>query len=104
MTESTEDLGHAVFVRFDFGDDFDRARVTKVAKEARSMFEDMPGLRQKVFTVDEAGHSATNFYVWDTAEQAQAFFTPHLTERVIGLYGVPPTITYAEIEAVVRNK
>jgi hypothetical protein len=104
MADSTQDLGQAVFVRFDFGDDFDRARVTKVAREARSMFEGMPGLRQKVFTVDEAGRSATNFYVWDTADQAKAFFTPQLTEVVIGLYGVPPTITYADVEAVVRNK
>jgi hypothetical protein len=102
--DSTQDLGTAVFVRFDFGDEFDRSRVTKVAQEARSMFEGMPGLRQKVFTVDEAGRSATNFYVWDTTEQAEAFFTPQLTEMVIGLYGVRPTITYADVEAVVRNE
>jgi heme-degrading monooxygenase HmoA len=93
----------AVEVVFDFGDDFDRERVAKVAHEARSMFEGMPGLRSKVFTVDEAARRATNFYVWDSAEQAKAFFGPELTARVTSLYGVAPTIRYADVLQVVDN-
>jgi hypothetical protein len=93
----------AVIVAFEFGDDFDGERVANVAREARSMFEGMPGLRSKVFAVDEVGRRATNFYVWDSAEQAHAFFTPELTERVTGLYGVAPMISYADVLAIVDN-
>ena len=35
-------------------DDFDRERVVKIAAGARDMFQGMPGLRSKAFTVDEA--------------------------------------------------
>ena len=42
-----------VSVVFDYDGDFDRSRVVEVAKNARKMFEGLPGLRFKVFTLDE---------------------------------------------------
>jgi hypothetical protein len=92
-----------VYVTFDYEGDFDRARVTKVAEEARGMFEGMPDLRWKFFTFDEKEQRATNFYVWDTREAAERFFTDDLRARVTGLYGVAPTIDYVEIAQVVDN-
>ena len=53
-----------VTVTFRYDEDFDRARVMSIAQEARGMFEGMPGLRSKVFTVDDDGRRAMNFYVW----------------------------------------
>jgi hypothetical protein len=38
-----------------------------------------------------------NAYVWDAQEAAEAFFTDELRERVTGLYGVSPTLSYLEI-------
>jgi heme-degrading monooxygenase HmoA len=92
-----------VFVTFHYEEDFDRARVEKVAAESRSMFEGMPGLRSKVFTFDEDARRATNFHVWDSEEAARGFFSPDLAERVVGLYGVPPEIEYVEIAEIVDN-
>jgi hypothetical protein len=43
-----------VSVVFAYDRDFDRSRVREVAKNARKMFEDLPGLRFKVFTLDES--------------------------------------------------
>ena len=37
-----------VSVVFDYDGDFDRSRVIEVAKNARKMFEGLPGLRFKV--------------------------------------------------------
>jgi heme-degrading monooxygenase HmoA len=92
-----------VSVEFDYGGDFDHSRVVEVAKNARKMFEGLPGLRFKVFTVDDTRQRAMNFYVWDSQEAAQAFFTDELRERVTGLYGVSPTVTYLEIAELVDN-
>ncbi|MGO9854194.1 MAG: hypothetical protein ACLPYY_04005, partial [Acidimicrobiales bacterium] len=75
-----------VSVVFDYDGDFDRSRVIEVAKNAREMFEGMPGLRFKFFTLDEKQNRAMNFYVWDSQEAAEAFFTEALRERVTGLY------------------
>ncbi len=92
-----------VNVTFEYDDDFDRARVIAVAKNARGMFEGMPGLRFKFFTIDDSHHRATNFYVWASKDAAEGFFSEEVRERVTGLYGVPPTIDFVEIAEMVDN-
>jgi hypothetical protein len=92
-----------VNVTFDYADDFDRARIIKVAENARGMFEGMPGLRFKAFTFNEEQQRAANFYVWDSEEAARGFFTDELRERVTGLYGVAPAIEFVEIAEIVDN-
>jgi hypothetical protein len=92
-----------VFVTFQYGADFDRERVVKVAAGARDMFEGMPGLRSKAFTVDEANRRAVNFYVWEFEDAGRRFFSDELRERVTGLYGVAPVIDFVEIAELVDN-
>jgi heme-degrading monooxygenase HmoA len=92
-----------VYVTFAYGADFDRARNETVADNAREMFVGMPGLHSKVFTVDEPHRRAVNFYVWDSAEAAKAFFSDELVERVTQLYGVPPTVDFVDVAAIVEN-
>ena len=92
-----------VSVTFNYDGDFDRARVIGVADKARGMFEGMPGLRFKFFTFDEKEQRATNFYVWDSQEVAERFFSDELRERVTGLYGVAPSVEFVEIAQIVDN-
>ena len=92
-----------VSVTFQFNEDFDHARVVSIAENARGTFEGMPGLRSKVFTVDDARQRAMNFYVWESADAAKNFFSEELRERVTGLYGVEPTIDFVEIAQLVDN-
>ena len=92
-----------VSVVFDYDGNFDRSRVVEVAKNARNMFEGLSGLRFKVFTLEEKQQRAMNFYLWDSQEAAEAFFTDELRERVTGLYGVAPTVSFLEIAELVDN-
>jgi len=46
---------------------------------------------------------ATNFYVWESSDAADAFFSEELRERVTGLYGVRPKIDFVEIAQIVDN-
>jgi hypothetical protein len=92
-----------VIVQFEYGDDFDRSRVEEIAHGARERFEGLPGLRQKAFTVDEAGRRATNVYLWDSEDEARAFFDEATIERVGGLYGVAPTVTFVDVAELVDN-
>ena len=94
---------HCVIVEFQYGDDFDRARVAEIAREARGRFEGMPGLRQKTFTIDEPNSRATNVYLWESEDAARGFFDDDLVDRVTGLYGVRPTITVVEVAELVDN-
>jgi len=93
-----------VIVEFQYADDFDRTRIEAIAQEARGRFEGLPGLRQKAFTVDEQNRRATNVYLWETEEAAQGFFSDELVERVTGLYGVRPTVTFVEVAELVDNE
>ncbi|MFJ9948467.1 hypothetical protein [Kitasatospora sp. NPDC091207] len=90
-------------VTFSYTGDFDRSRITEVAANARGMFEGMAGLRFKFFTFDEKRRQVVNFYVWDSKEQAEQFFSEELRERVTGLYGVAPAIEFVEIAEIVDN-
>jgi heme-degrading monooxygenase HmoA len=92
-----------VSVTFQYDGNFDRARVASIAENARGTFEGMPGLRSKVFTVDDARQRAMNFYVWESADAAKRFFSEEMRERVSGLYGVEPTIEFVEIAQLVDN-
>lgn len=92
-----------VSVTFQYGDDFDHARVVSIAENARGTFEGMSGLRSKAFTVDDARRRAMNFYVWESADAARRFFSEEMRERVTGLYGVEPTIDFVEIAQLVDN-
>ena len=92
-----------VFVMFRYGDDFDAARVRKIAESARAKFEGMPGLRSKTFTIDVAKRVATNFYVWDSEDAAKDFFSDALLAAVTRLYGVRPSVEFVEIAALVEN-
>ena len=92
-----------VSVTFQYDEDFDRARVVSIAENARGTFEGMPGLRSKVFTVDDTRQRAMNFYVWESADAAKSFFSDEMRERVTGLYGVEPTIDFVEIAEIVDN-
>jgi heme-degrading monooxygenase HmoA len=93
----------AVSVTFQYDEEFDHARVVAVAESARGTFEGMPGLRSKVFTVDDLHHRAINFYVWDSTDAAKSFFSDEMRERVTRLYGVAPTIDFVEIAQIVDN-
>jgi heme-degrading monooxygenase HmoA len=92
-----------VIVEFQFADDFDGSKIAAIAREARGRFEGMPGLRQKAFTVDEENRRATNVYLWDSEDAARGFFSDDLVDRVTGLYGVRPTVTFVEVAELVDN-
>ncbi|NVH71638.1 hypothetical protein FSB08_03515 [Paraburkholderia sp. JPY432] len=59
-----------------------------IAETAPARLEGMPGLRSKAFMLNSAKREATNFYVWESEDAAEAFFTDELRERVTRLYGV----------------
>lgn len=93
----------AVTVTFQFGDEFDVARLQKIAQVARAKFKGLPGLRSKAFTIDAARRQAFNFYVWESEAAARAFFSPQAIEGVARVYGVTPTIEYLALGALVEN-
>ena len=94
---------HSVIVEFQYGQEFDRAQIAGIAREARGHFEGLPQLRQKTFTIDEQNHRATNVYLWESEGAARGFFDDQLVDRVTELYGVRPTVSFVEVAELVDN-
>jgi hypothetical protein len=94
---------HSVIVEFQYGEEFDRTHIAEIAREARGRFEGLPQLRQKAFTIDEQNRRATNVYLWESEDAARAFFTDELVDRVTGIYGVRPTVSFVEVAELVDN-
>ena len=92
-----------VNVSFDYSGDLERERVIKVAANSRRIFEGMPGLRLKIFTLNQERQRAASFYIWDSEEAAKGFFTQELRDTVTNLYGVAPSIEFVEIAEIVDN-
>ena len=95
-------IGVIVTFQYDEGT-YDRSRLAGIAEKAHPDFQGMPGLRSKVFTIDDKHSRATNFYLWDDEDAAAAFFSDLLRERVTGLYGVAPSIDFVDVAAAVDN-
>ena len=93
----------AVMIRFQYENELNEARLQQIAESARSKFLGMPGLRSKTFTVDAARRQALNFYVWESEEAAQKFYSPQMIEGVAKIYGVRPSIEYLKLAALVEN-
>ena len=94
---------HSVIVEFQYGEEFDRARIAGIAHEARGRFEGLPRLRQKTFTIDEQNRRATNVYLWESEDAARGFFNDELVDRVTRLYSVRPTVSFVEVAELVDN-
>lgn len=94
-------IGAVVTLRFT--DSFDESAVRKVAESASALFEGMPGLRSKAFTVNPAKREAVNFYVWDSEHAAKAFYTPGMLDRIAAAYGVRPELELVELVSLVEN-
>jgi heme-degrading monooxygenase HmoA len=93
----------AVLVSFQYGDDFDKDRVVRVASDAAPMFRGMRGVVFKYFTVDDAARRVVNLYLWESRQAAEQFFNEDLRAMVVELYGVEPEISYLEVLEVVDN-
>lgn len=92
-----------VWVVFSFEDGFDAEKLTKIAEGARPKFEGMPGLRSKTFTISQERREAINFYIWDSPEAAEGFFTESTLDYISELYGVRPTVTFVDVLTLVDN-
>src|SRR5262245_30406511 len=81
-----------------------RERASAVAEQEGPKFEEIDGLRSKVFMWNDETGTVTNTYIWDSEEAARAFFKPELKALVTELYGAEPQVQFAEVSALIDNR
>jgi hypothetical protein len=97
---------HALTIRFHVPDDatFDWEAIRERFQARAAVYADMPALKAKAFLVNrEAGHVGAN-YVWESAEDADAFLTSEFWDKTLAAMGLgQPTVQRDEIVAYVEN-
>lgn len=74
----------------------------KVAAETK--FKGMPGLHSKQFCYDEKTGNGLSVYLWQSKEQAKAFFTPEFQASFESIFGVKPDFEILDTLLVVDNR
>jgi heme-degrading monooxygenase HmoA len=76
--------------------------------EARAMFEasapsyqNVDGLRRKHYLLADDGRSAGGVYLWDSREQAEAFYDDDWRARLATRYGSQPRVSYYDSQVTV---
>lgn len=80
------------------------AIMEKFVGAANNKFKGMDGLFSKQFTYDKNTGDVHNIYLWESQEQAEAFYSPAFIEHLKETFGVEPTITYLDILVLVDNR
>jgi hypothetical protein len=83
---------HTVIVRYQLPAAKSRDDMLAAFKAAEGQFASLPGLVRKYFAYDEAAHCGHSVYLWQTREQAEAFFGPRFTETMQEKFGATPEI------------
>ncbi|GIW10041.1 MAG: YdhR family protein [Chloroflexi bacterium] len=64
------------------------------------MFEKEPGFVHKAFLRSPDGITWGGFYLWQSREAAEAYYTPEWRQRMSERYGAEPSVTFFEVPAV----
>lgn len=81
-----------------------RALQEKFVDAAHNIFKGLPGLLSKQFCYDEITGKGQSVYLWETREQAEAFFSPTFIEHFRDAFGVEPTLAYLDILVLTDNR
>lgn len=81
-----------------------RALLEKFVDAAHNIFKGLPGLLSKQFCYDETTGKGQSVYLWETREQAEAFFSPTFIEHFRETFGVEPTLAYLDILVLTDNR
>lgn len=77
--------------------------MTEAYRATTGMFEGQPGLVRKYYLFDEEGGIGGGVYLWESREQAEAFFDTAWRDRLTRKYGVPPEIRYFASPVIIDN-
>ncbi|MCL8385439.1 monooxygenase [Xanthobacter aminoxidans] len=75
---------------------------TASARLSAPLYAGLDGLKRKYFLNGDAGGGGV--YLWETREQAEAWYNEDWAKKVEARFGARPTVTYYENYVVVDNE
>jgi hypothetical protein len=94
---------HTVIVKYQLPGAKSREAMLAAFQAAEGQFAGLPGLVRKYFCYDEAAHCGHSVYLWETKEQAEAFFGPQFTTTMQQKFGATPELFGVDTLLVVEG-
>ena len=69
----------------------------------RALADGVPDLYFKAYWIDEQRGEYGGFYLWESRQAAEAFYSPEWVDRATAHYGSRPEIRYLEVPLLVNN-
>lgn len=83
---------HTVIVKYQLPEAKPRADMLSAFHAAEEQFAGLSGLVRKYFCYDEAEHCGHSVYLWESKEQAEAFFGPQFATTMQEKFGATPEV------------
>ncbi|HUZ02841.1 MAG TPA: YdhR family protein [Thermomicrobiaceae bacterium] len=91
-------------ITFRFDDEAHLERMTRAARERRQLYEDLPGLLQKLYWLDRERSELGGLYVWESRARAEEFYSGSWREKATQAFGASPGVRYLEVTDVIANR
>jgi hypothetical protein len=95
---------HTVFVKFALPKPIPRAALLERFKKSEANFRGLPKLIRKYFCYDEASHTGHSVYLWESEDDARAFFSEEFVTGFAGKFGCTPELTFVDTLMVIDNE
>ncbi len=94
---------HTVMWIFKIPTDTTKDMLRQIIKDSAHTYLNIPGLIRKYYGISEDGRALTGIYLWETKEQAEAFYTPEWIALVTKRWNSLPARTSWETPMVVES-
>jgi hypothetical protein len=90
-------------VQFPIPDGWTREQVEEAIHASAPLFQNVPGLIRKHYLASMESRTWGGAYIWESREQAEAFYGEPFIERIRSRYGATPSITHFDSPLTIDN-
>ena len=92
-----------VIVRFSAPEGATLDTVAEAFQSTAPRYQGLPGLIRKYYLFDAEAGTGGGVYLWESRQQAEAFYNAEWRNRLAEKYGSPPEISFFDTPVIVDN-
>jgi len=93
----------AAIVRFSAPEGVSLDIIAEAFRSTTTRYQGLPGLIRKYYLFDADAGTGGGVYLWESRQQAEAFYNAEWRNRLAEKYGSPPEISFFDTPVIVDN-
>ena len=77
--------------------------IAEAFRSTTTRYQGLPGLIRKYYLFDADASTGGGVYLWESRQQAEAFYNAEWRNRLAKKYGSPPEISFFDTPVIVDN-